>query len=167
MPADTLEQRIEKDRGAQYRQWVDEGYIEVTPGNIVDHSEIERAVAADNGEFVLESVAYDPWNATQLSAKLFSEGVPMVEFIQGLRSYSEPTKELINWLVDKKLDHGNNPVLRWMASNLKTHRDKNENVMPHKLHSTGRIDGITALIMAIGRKIAPVGQKPQHQIIAL
>lgn len=167
MPLDTLEQRIEKDRGAQYRRWVDEGYIEVTPGNVVDHGEIERAVAADNDEYDIQSVAYDPWNATQLSSKLHEEGVPMVEFIQGLRSYSEPTKELINWLVDKKLDHGDNPVLRWMASNLKTHRDKNENVMPHKLHSTGRIDGMTALIMAIGRYIQPEETKPKHQVIIL
>lgn len=155
MPADTLEERMAKDRGAQYRQWVDEGYIEVTPGNIIDHSEIERAVLADHDEYSLESVAYDPWNATQLSSKLLTAGVPMVEFIQGLRSYSEPTKELLNLLVDKRIDHGNNPVMRWMASNLKTHRDKNENLMPHKLHSTGRIDGITALIMAIGRSIQP------------
>lgn len=165
MPLDTLEARIEKDRNANYRQWVNEGYIEVTPGNVIDHSEIERAVAADNEEFDVQSVAYDPWNATQLSAKLLSEGVPMVEFVQGLRSYSEPTKEFLAWLLEKKLDHGNNPVLRWMASNFKTHRDKNENLMPHKLHSTGRIDGITSLIMAIGRHIQPAEEKPQNQVI--
>lgn len=154
MPLATLEERADKDR-APYRQWVDEGYIEVTPGNVIDHGEIERAVRADHSEFDLSSVAYDPWNATQLAASLHGQGVPMVEFIQGLRSYSEPTKELINLLTDGRLDHGNNPVLRWMAANLKTHRDKNENLMPHKMHSTGRIDGITALIMAIGRRIIP------------
>jgi phage terminase large subunit-like protein len=125
----------------------------VTPGNVVDHGEIERAVLADNDEHAIGSVAYDPWNATQLAASLLGQGVPMVEFIQGLRSYSEPTKELLNLLVDNRLDHGGNPVLAWMASNLKTQRDKNENLMPHKLHSTGRIDGITALIMAIGRSM--------------
>ena len=79
----------------------------------------------------------------------------MVEFIQGLRSYSEPTKDFLALLAASKLDHGGNPVLKWMASNLKTQRDKNENLMPHKLHSTGRIDGITALIMANGRRIQP------------
>jgi len=152
MPLDTIEEKAEKDR-VPYRQWVNEGYIEVTPGNVIDHAEIERAVRSANDEYKIESVGYDPWNATQLASKLLGEGVPMVEFIQGLRSYSEPTKELINLLVSSKLDHGGNPVLWWMASNLKTHRDKNENVMPHKMHSTGRIDGITALIMSIGRHI--------------
>jgi phage terminase large subunit-like protein len=166
MPLDTLEARAEKDR-VPYRQWVDEGYIEVTPGNVIDHDEIERAVLADSAEFAIESVGYDPWNATQLAASLFGKGVAMVEFIQGLRSYSEPTKELINLLVATGLDHGDNPVLKWMASNLKTHRDKNENLMPHKLHSTGRIDGMSALIMAIGRRILPAEEKPRHQLIII
>lgn len=154
MPLDTLEARAEKDR-VPYREWFDKGFIEVTHGNVIDHDAIEQAVLGDAGEFALQSVAYDPWNATQLAASLLGKGVPMVEFVQGLRSYSEPTKELINLLVSTKLDHGDNPVLKWMASNLKTQRDKNENLMPHKLHSTGRIDGITGLIMAIGRRMQP------------
>lgn len=164
MPLDTIEEKVEKDR-VPYRKWVDEGYIEVTPGNVIDHEEIQRAILADNDEHKIDSIAYDPWNATQLASTLLAKGVPMVEFIQGLRSYSEPTKELLNLLVSEKLDHGNNPVLTWMASNLKTHRDKNENLMPHKTHSTGRIDGITGLIMAIGRKIQPAEEKPKNQVI--
>jgi phage terminase large subunit-like protein len=164
MPLDTLEDRAEKDR-VPYRQWVNEGYIEVTPGNVIDHGEIERAVLGDAAEFDFQSVGYDPWNATQLAVALTEKGVPMVEFIQGLRSYSEPTKELIALLAQSKLDHGNNPVLTWMASNLKTHRDKNENLMPHKTHSTGRIDGVTALIMAIGRQIHQDPQASYQMII--
>lgn len=166
MPLDTLEARGEKDR-VPYQQWVDEGFIEVTSGNVIDHNVIEEAVLGDAADFDLQSIAYDPWNATQLAASLLEKGVPMVEFIQGLRSYSEPTKDFLAQLIDTKLDHGDNPVLRWMASNLKTHRDKNENLMPHKLHSTGRIDGISALIMANGRRIAPAEAKPSHQMIIL
>ena len=154
MPQDTLEQRADRDR-VPYRDWVDKGWIEVTPGNVIDHAEIERAVLGDVGDYEIASLAYDPWNATQLAVSLAEQGVPMVEFIQGLRSYSEPTKELIALLADNRLDHGDNPVLTWMASNLKTSRDKNENLMPNKLHSTGRIDGMSALIMAIGRRLAP------------
>jgi phage terminase large subunit-like protein len=52
------------------------------------------------------------------------------------------------------LDHGGNEVLTWMAANLHILSDKNENRMPSKKHSTARIDGIAALIMAIGRWMA-------------
>jgi phage terminase large subunit-like protein len=154
MPQDTLEERADRDR-VPYRQWVEEGLIEVTAGNVIDHSEIERAVLGDSTDHDLASVGYDPWNATQLAVSLAEQGVPMVEFIQGIRSYTAPTKELTALLLSSKLDHGGNPVLAWMASNLKVSGDKNENMMPNKLHSTGRIDGMTGLIMAIGRWQAP------------
>lgn len=150
MPADTLEERADRDR-MPYRRWVDEGWIEVTPGNVIDHAEIKAAVLADTKRFDLQDIAFDPWNATQLSGELMSEGVNMVEFIQGLRSYTAPTKEMRALVAGHRLDHGNNPVLTVMASNLKVQTDKNLNEMPHKQHSIGRIDGMCALIMAIGR----------------
>jgi len=150
MPADTIEQRADRDR-VPYRRWVDEGWIEATPGNVIDHAEIRQAIVGDAQHFQIEGINYDPWNATQLGVELNEHGVQSFEFIQGLRSYTAPTKELQALLADRKLDHGNNPVLAAMASALKVQRDKNLNEMPHKANSIGRIDCMTALIMAIGR----------------
>jgi len=153
MPADTIEERADRDR-MPYRRWVEEGWIEATPGNVIDYGEIKRAVLQDAEHFDLQSVAFDPWNATQLGVELNEGGVEALEFIQGLRSYTAPTKELQALIAGTKLDHGDNPVLTVMASNLKVQRDKNLNEMPHKQNSIGRIDGMSALIMAIGRMIA-------------
>jgi len=150
MPADTIEQRADRDR-VPYRRWVDEGWIEATPGNVIDHAEIRQAIVGDAQHFQIEGINYDPWNATQLGVELNEHCVQSFEFIQWLRSYTAPTKELQALLADRKLDHGNNPVLAAMASALKVQRDKNLNEMPHKANSIGRIDGMTALIMAIGR----------------
>jgi phage terminase large subunit-like protein len=152
MPADTIEERADRDR-RPYRRWVEEGWIEATPGNVIDHAEIKAAIIADAKRCEIESMAYDPWNATQLAVELNEAGVEAVEFVQGMRSYTAPTKELQALIADRKLDHGDNPVLTVMASNLKVQRDKNLNEMPNKAHSTGRIDGITALIMALGRRM--------------
>ena len=154
MPADTIDQRSDRDR-AHYRQWVNEGWIEPTVGNVIDHDEIYRAIIADKDRFTIESMAFDPWSSQQLGIKLNGEGVEAFEFVQGIRSYTAPTKELQALLAARRLDHGDNPVLRWMAANLAVQRDKNLNEMPHKAHSTGRIDGMTALIMAIGRQMQP------------
>jgi phage terminase large subunit-like protein len=150
MPGETIEERADRDR-MPYRRWVEEGWIEATPGNVIDHASIRDAVIATNSRFELHDVAFDPWNATQLAVECNEHGVNMFEFIQGIKSYTMPTKELANLLHARRLDHGGNPVLAVMASNLKVQRDKNLNEMPHKSHSTGRIDGMTALIMAIGR----------------
>jgi len=150
MPADTLEERADKDR-LPYRQWVEDGWIEATPGNVIDHSLIRDAVLADAKRVDLQSVGYDPWNATQLAVECQGHGINVHEFIQGSRSYSQPTKELQALLLARRIDHGDNPVLRVHASNLKVKYDTNLNEMPHKAHSTGRIDGMCALIMALGR----------------
>jgi phage terminase large subunit-like protein len=152
MPADTVEQKTDRDQ-VQYRRWINEGLIEATEGNIIDHNEIERAVLEDARLYDIAAAAYDPWNAQQLANNLQSGGVPVKEFIQGIRSYTAPTKELMAMLLASKLDHGDNPVLRWMALNLRVKTDINDNYMPTKRLSIGRIDGSTALIMAIGRSM--------------
>lgn len=152
MPSDTVEEKSERDR-VQYRRWIDEGLIEVTGGNIIDHNEIRECVLEDCRQFEAMSIAYDPWNAAQLAVNLADGGAPMIEFIQGLRSFTAPTKELEAMLLAQRLDHGGNDVLEWMAANLHVQVDKNENRMPTKRHSIGRIDGMVSLIMAIGRSM--------------
>lgn len=152
MPAMTVQQKSDRDQ-VQYQRWISEGLIEPTEGNIIDHNEIEKVVLEDARLYDLAAVAFDPWNAAQISTNLISGGLPMKEFIQGIRSYTAPTKELLAWLLAGKIDHGNNPVLRWMALNLRVKTDVNENYMPTKKLSVGRIDGAMALIMAIGRSM--------------
>jgi len=64
---------------------------------------------------------------------------------------SPPTKELLTLVLGKKLVHGGNPVLRWMADNMVVKQDPAGNVKPDKAKSTQRIDGMVALIMALDR----------------
>ena len=159
MPADTVAEKSDRDR-VQYQRWIDAGWIEPTEGNVIDHNEIMAAVLEDHRTHDFAALAYDPWNATQLAVGLQNEGVPMFEFIQGLRSYTAPTKELDALLTGTRLDHGDNPVLAWMASNLNLVTDRNENRAPTKKASISRIDGMTALIMAIGRSLLDVDTTP-------
>lgn len=153
MPQDTVTEKSDRDR-VQYRRWIDDGLIEATSGNVIDHNEIEAAVMEDCRLSKPVSIAYDSWNATQLAVALQTNGLPMFEFIQGVRSYNAPMKELLAMVLAERLDHGDNAVMSWMAHNLHISKpDKNENFMPSKKQSTGRIDGMSALIMAIGRSM--------------
>ena len=58
------------------------------------------------------------------------------------------------------LRHGNNPILRWMASNVTVETDAAGNLKPSKKKSTEKIDGIVALTMAIGRAMVTGEAKP-------
>jgi len=148
-PGENVKDREDRDK-ASYERWIEEGWLEVTPGDIIDHTALRDQVLEWRREFDIREVLYDPWNATQLSLDLQKEGLAVKEFVQGIRSYTAPTNEFLALIQSAKLEHGGNPILAWMANNLYIETDKNLSKMPHKKKSTGRIDGMTAVIMGVG-----------------
>lgn len=158
-PEDGARQRERRDR-VPYLDWADKGFVHLTPGNVVDYDFIKQQVSEDAKRFDVREVAYDPWNATQIALQLQDSGATVVEFGQGFRSMSEPTKELEKLVLSGGIAHGGNPVLRWMASNVSIEADAAGNIKPSKKKSTDRIDGIVTLCMALGRAIATPGGGP-------
>ena len=110
VPEENLRKRAERDR-VPYDLWTRQGFIEATPGNVVDYGAIEQRILADSALFQVKEIAYDPWNATHIALRLQDEGATMVEFRQGFRSMAAPTRELEKVIVSRKLAHGGNPVL--------------------------------------------------------
>ena len=79
-----VDQRTRADRDRMpYRRWVEEGWIEATPGNVIDHAEIKAQIVGDARRCRLESLAYDPWNATQLAIELNDAGVEAEAAVEG------------------------------------------------------------------------------------
>ena len=152
VPADNARDRENKDR-VPYQTWARQGLVTATEGNVVDYDWIKQQILDDSALFQIEEIAYDPWNATQIALQLTDLGAKMVEFHQGFRSMSEPTKELERLLTAAQLAHGGNEPLRWMAGNTTVEEDPAGNLKPSKRKSTERIDGIVALIMALGRAL--------------
>jgi phage terminase large subunit-like protein len=73
----------------------------------------------------------------------------MIPLGQGYVSMNAPTKYLETLILDKKLNHGGNPVLRWNFDNVMIVPDPAGNIKPDKGKSKQRIDAIVALIMAL------------------
>jgi len=152
LPEDTIEPRTKK-ANLPYMAWVQQGYLTQTPGNVTDYNHIKKDIKADLDLFNIKEIGYDPWNATQTVNDLVDDGAPMVEMRQGAKTFHPPMQELERLLKSEKLCHGNNPVLSWMASNIVARRDVNNNMAPDKKNSMEKIDGIVALLMALGRLI--------------
>ncbi len=138
-----------RDDGVHYQQWVKEGYIEATPGNVIDYEWIFEQVEQDLDMFDVDQIAFDRWGAARVVQVLESKGATMAQFGQGFASMNPPMKELERLVLSKKINHGNNPVLTWMADNLVARVDPAGNIKPDKEKSREKIDGIVALIMAI------------------
>src|SRR5690606_27596523 len=128
-----------------------DGWLQVTPGNVVDYGFIREEIHRLADRYEIVELAYDPWNASKLAVELFGDGVPMVEFRQGYASMSPAAKEFERLVTAGLLRHGGHPVLRWMANNVTIRQDPAGNIKPDKERSREKIDGIVAAIMAIGR----------------
>lgn len=152
VPEEGIIDRASKDR-APYPLWVERGFLKTTPGNRVDYRAVLQSVVEDAKVFDIVDLAFDPWNAGTLEADCIEAGLVVVEFGQNTRNYSFPTKEFLGMLPDAQFEHGGNPVLAWMASNLVLVTDHNGNKMPSKKNTKARIDGIAAAIMAMGRAL--------------
>lgn len=158
VPADTVGVRTRRDR-VPYDQWVKDGALLTTPGNVTDYTMIRERIQRDVELFKVRMLAIDRWNATQLAVELQQDGMPVNLFGQGFASMAAPSKELERLVLSHGFDHGNHPVLTWMAANAAVVTDAAGNIKPAKDKSTEKIDGIVAMIMGIGVAMANTPDK--------
>lgn len=131
--------------------WVRQGWITVTPGNVTDYDFIRKRINDDAEKYRISSIGFDPWNSTHLTNQLAEDGLTMEKVRQGAVTLSSPTKELKRRVLSDPplIDHRGDPVLRWMISCLVPHVDASGNVKPDKVRSRGKIDGVSALVTSI------------------
>lgn len=144
-----LKERIKRDK-FDYEAAEQVGAITLTPGDVVDYDVIFKDILAHRDDFAIELVGLDRWNATQMATQLSEAGLEVLLFGQGFGSMSGPSKFLERIVLQKRLDHGGHPVLRWNARNVAVQKDGAENIKPVKDKSANRIDGIVGTIIAIG-----------------
>lgn len=154
-PMSGLQDRSHRDR-APYDVWSDQGHIVLTPGASVDYGMVADRLIEACDEFNVVGIAFDRWRMDVLKAELQRRGVelPLVPFGQGFKDMSPALDVLEAELLQARLRHGGNPVLRWCAANAIAVKDPAGNRKLDKSKATGRIDGLVALTMAIGAATA-------------
>lgn len=157
IPEETIPRRV-KANSVPYDIWEKQDYIMSTEGNVIHYDFIEKFIMDLSEKYHILEIAVDRWNATQMIQNLEGEGFTIVPFGQGFSSMSAPTKEFYRLLMEGRIIHGGNPVLRWMAGNVVIDTDPAGNIKVTKAKSKEKIDGIVAAIMALDRCIRQEGQ---------
>jgi phage terminase large subunit-like protein len=160
VPETGLELRERRD-GVPYRQWARAGLVTVTPGDVTDYSFVEQFLLEQWARtYQIREIAYDPYNATHIATLLQDNaGLTMVEMRQNAKNMAPAATEFKNLIIAGRFRHGNNPVLNWMAGNARSKRDAYGNERIVKGASTGKIDGLIAILMALARSTLP-GEGP-------
>lgn len=150
LPSETVEQSAGSNN---YIGWVKAGYLTQTEGAVTDLSYMQERILDVAMRYSAIVVAYDPFQATQLSQNLLQAGVPMVEVGQTVKNLSEPMKWLKELVYQKRLHTNGDPVLTWMATNVVAHLDAKDNIFPRKDAPEDKIDGILALLMCLNQAL--------------
>ncbi len=151
LPGEGLAERAERDR-VPYTVWRDQGILTVTPGATTDPRFVAAEVARCAGRYQLQALAYDRWRIEAFKMALAEEGVTdltMIEHGQGFRDMAPAIDLLEHAVAERRLNHGDNPILTWCISNAVVTPDPAGNRKLDKSRSTGRIDGAVALAMAL------------------
>lgn len=161
IPEDNFKKKIQEN--IDYLKWHEQGWLILTPGNVIDYDYIRRTVSgyylADGKvmysddcilkKYGIQSGGYDPWNSKQLMIRLKEDdGIQLEIYRQGYPTMSFPTKEFKKKVLGREFHHNFNPIVSWMIGNVVLRRDPNDNVMPDKSKSKNKIDGIVAAIIA-------------------
>lgn len=151
LPADTIPKRVETDR-VPYDRWATDGWAETTVGNARDDLAIAMQLADIRSRYDVQGIAFDRWQMARLMKLLSDEGIdlPMKEFVPGFKSYAAAVDAFETAVLAGKMQHNNNPLLRWQAGNVIVETDPAGNRKPTKAKSLDRIDGIVSAIMACG-----------------
>lgn len=151
-PGDLVADHAHRDR-TPYDRWVREGVLEAPPGTVIDYGFVARKIAETCKGMDVQKIGFDPWKFDQLKSHLEDHAVSLDLFemmIQGPKTMSPAVSATEIAFQKCQVRHGGHPVLSMCAAHAVTVSDSNENRKLDKKRSTGRIDGIVALTMAIG-----------------
>jgi phage terminase large subunit-like protein len=154
MAKERVREREEADR-VPYSVWAREGHLLLADGDVIDQRVVHQKIKWCTEVFDVRALAYDPHHAQQLAIEINGEtGLPVIPVPQNFTHMSEATKKTMTLALQKKLNHGGHPILRWNALCTRVKGNDQDDIRPVKPErnkSAKRIDGMVALILAVSR----------------
>lgn len=145
-PEDGIIFRAARDK-VPYREWAAEGWLQATPGNVIDYDYIRADIEKAFEMYDIQILYYDPKFATETAIKLTEAGVNCFAMRQTQYQFNEPILKIEEWIGKGQLNKGQDPILDWMFENVAIRRNQSGLMMFDKEHSQEKIDGIVTLGM--------------------
>jgi phage terminase large subunit-like protein len=172
LPEIGLAEKSRNDR-VPYDLWAKQGHLLTTPGASIEYEFVAEHLRGVFDSCNVKAIAFDDWNMRNLRPWLEKVGFTeeelsrFIKFRQGFVSMSPALRELEALLLARKLRHGAHPVLAMCASNATTVADTAENRKFVKQKTTGRIDGMVALAMAVGVMPSEATAAPEYKVFVM
>jgi phage terminase large subunit-like protein len=154
LPAEGIAEKSRQDK-CDYEQWAKDGLLLLCPGRAISYDYIAAFMREIFNVCTVKAIAFDRVFMRFLLPCLQRAGFTeeeLARFIphgQGFYGMGPSIRELETRLLEKKLKHGMHPVLTMCAANAKIITDDAGNRKFTKRKSTGRVDALVSLAMAV------------------
>jgi len=146
-----------KESKVPWQAWIDRGLIRISGEHLIDYHDVANYVISTFQKYgwCYNKIQYDSYSAGYLVDELasmgFSKNGCQEATPQGFKTLSIPMQEMEALLKSKKLVYQNNPVTKWMLSNIELEQDRNGNLMPKKMGEkrANKIDGPATILNAL------------------
>lgn len=153
---DGMQERERRDH-VPFARWVGDGFVQTTPGNVIDFDYVESEIIEASQKYELALLGTDPYLSRSITQHLAQAEINVVEIPQTMAGLSPAMKELERLIRSEQIEHEENPCARWCFGNVRCATDGNENIKPMKNKSIGRIDITVAWIIAMAASL--IGQE--------
>lgn len=156
IPSETMKERKNEHK---LTPWIQDGYIQLTPGPTTDHNFVEYCIKKTAEYVDLQHIMYDRAKADAIRNNLEDAGFEVVDHGQGYLDMNPAVDAMEKLTLEKRVNYGGNPVLRWMNNNTVIRMDPAGNRKFDKDKSADKIDGMVAAAMSISRAYLQVSEE--------
>jgi phage terminase large subunit-like protein len=148
----------ERKNEGRYSQWAKDKHIVMCSGDLIDPRDIRADVVDDAQKYNIIELRYDANNGQAESlchVQLGEEdGVRVTEVPFHYAHLDTATSKFETLIKERKIRHNNNPVLNWMISCCRIKMNDKGQVLPDKIKSQSRIDGIAATVLGLSAALS-------------
>jgi phage terminase large subunit-like protein len=164
LPGDVVEDRSRAVPA--YRAWVKAGILEMTEGTMTDLTVVDGYIRSLAAAYTVRGIVIEHFGGQHLAALLQRDGLPVLLQGKSSKYYTAPSRELETRVKHGRFRHDGNSCLTWCASNAVVTRGVDGSLLPKKenANSPNKVDGIDALLLALGELLAhpePVAYEPR------
>ncbi len=166
-PEDKIYDKKNKYRD-QYQGWARQNWLHTTPGNAIDYDFVRKEIVGDTKFFDVGLFGVDrAFDGVGFSIALEKDVGHTEKNPKVITCTNHPSKigpvcqEVERRLLERKINHGGNPILRFMIDSVAVREDADGFKKPDKDKSQGKIDGVIGMLYAMDRLMR---SKPKRKI---
>lgn len=137
-----------------YKKWHFEKQIILTTGEVTNYNSITAELNKFNEVCPVKCIYYDSYNAAQWVTDVSNLGYNLEVFSQSLANFNRPTKNFERLFFENKIVLDSNDITKWCFNNVAMEYDSKENCKPDKISDKQKIDGVIAILNALGGQMS-------------